>query len=176
VRVVTEAARVGGAASGDEVTVIDAAPAGVRPIGPRFGTLVHAALATVALDAGPDQIADAVSQQARILSAPADEAQAATALVAATLAHPLMVRARDAWRAGRCRRETPVAWLEEDGSLVEGVLDLAFEEEPGWTVVDFKTGAELATDLGRYRRQARLYASMVARAAQRKASAVLFRI
>jgi ATP-dependent exoDNAse (exonuclease V) beta subunit len=176
VRVVTEAARVGGAASGDEVTVIDAASAGVRPIGPRFGTLVHAALATVALDAGPDQIADAVSQQARILSAPADEAQAATALVAATLAHPLMVRARDAWRAGRCRRETPVAWLEEDGSLVEGVLDLAFEEEPGWTVVDFKTGAELATDLGRYRRQARLYASMVARAAQRKASAVLFRI
>jgi ATP-dependent helicase/nuclease subunit A len=174
VRVVTEAARAGD--DTPDVRLIDAAPAGIRPTGPRFGTLVHAALAAVALDAGPDQIADAVSLQARILSASADEAQAATTLVAAALAHPLMLRAREAWRAGRCRRETPVACRQGDGSLIEGVVDLAFEDEDGWTVVDFKTDAELAADLGRYRRQVGLYASMVARATRKNVRGVLLRI
>jgi ATP-dependent exoDNAse (exonuclease V) beta subunit len=163
VRVVTEMAR---AADGTpDIVLIDAAPAGVRPTGPRFGTLVHAALAAVALDAGPDQIASAVSLQARILT-----------LVAAALAHPLMLRAREAWRAGRCRRETPVACRQGDGSLIEGVVDLAFEDEDGWTVVDFKTDAELAADLGRYRRQVGLYASMVARATGKNVRGVLLRI
>jgi ATP-dependent exoDNAse (exonuclease V) beta subunit len=176
VRVVTEVARAGDGAPGDDVTLIDAAPGGGRPVGPRFGTLVHAALAAVALDAAPAEIADAVRLQGRILRAPTDEVQAATALVTAALAHPLMVRARDAWRAGRCRRETPVACVEADGSVIEGVLDLAFEDEDGWTVVDFKTDAEVAADLGRYRRQVRLYVSMVSRATQRNVSGVLLRI
>jgi len=57
-----------------------------------------------------------------------------------------------------------LAWRQPDGSLVEGVLDLAFEDAGGWTIVDFKTGAEMATELATYRRQVRLYASIVARA------------
>jgi hypothetical protein len=57
-------------------------------------------------------------------------------------------RAREAWRDGRCRRETSVACRQPDGSLVEGVLDLAFEEAGGWTVVDFKTDAEMAASSG----------------------------
>jgi hypothetical protein len=32
---------------------------------------------------------------------------------------------------------------------VEGVLDLAFEADGGWTVVDFKTDAEIGVELGR---------------------------
>ncbi|MGH7342665.1 MAG: PD-(D/E)XK nuclease family protein, partial [Candidatus Rokuibacteriota bacterium] len=117
-----------------------------------------------------------VSLQARILGAPAEEVEAARALVAAALVHPLMARARDAWRAGRCRREAPVACREPDGSLVEGVLDLAFEDAGGWTVIDFKTDTELAGELGRYRRQVGLYASVVARATGKNATAVLMQL
>jgi ATP-dependent helicase/nuclease subunit A len=177
VRVVTEWARA--KPDGDEavdVELIEAVARGPRPSGPRFGTLVHAALATVALDATPAQIAEAVSLQARILGAPADEAHAATGLVASALAHPLIVRARDAWRQGRCRRETPVACREPDGSLIEGVLDLAFEDADGWTVIDFKTDAEIAAELARYRRQVGLYASVISRATGTSARGVLLRL
>jgi ATP-dependent helicase/nuclease subunit A len=177
VRVVTEWARA--KPDGDEavdVELIEAVARGPRPSGPRFGTLVHAALATVALDATPAQIAEAVSLQARILGAPADEAHAATGLVASALAHPLIVGARDAWRQGRCRRETPVACREPDGSLIEGVLDLAFEEADGWTVIDFKTDAEIAAELARYRRQVGLYASVISRATGTSARGVLLRL
>jgi ATP-dependent helicase/nuclease subunit A len=177
VRVVTEWARAR-PDSGEAVDVelIEAVARGPRPSGPRFGTLVHAALATVALDATPAQIAEAVSLQARILGAPADEARAATALVASALAHPLIMRARDAWRAGRCRRETPVGCREPDGSLIEGVLDLAFEDADGWTVIDFKTDAEIAAELARYRRQVGLYASVISRATGKSARGVLLRL
>jgi ATP-dependent helicase/nuclease subunit A len=159
-----------------EVTLVTVTPAAPRPGGPRFGTLVHAALATVALDAGPAQIAEGVFLQARILGAPAAEVDAATAAVTAALAHPLMARVRDAWRAGRCRRETPVAWRQPDGALVEGVLDLAFEDAGGWTVVDFKTDAEIAAELATYRRQVRLYASIVARATGTAVTPVLMQV
>jgi ATP-dependent exoDNAse (exonuclease V) beta subunit len=177
VRIATEWARA--RQDGDEardVELVDGSAGAARPGGARFGTLVHAALATVALDAMPPEIADSVGLQARILGAPAEEAAAATAVVAAALAHPLMARAREAWRAGRCRRETPLAIREPDGSLVEGVLDLAFEDADGWTVVDFKTDAEMAGELGRYRRQVGLYASVVARATGKKARGVLMRL
>jgi ATP-dependent exoDNAse (exonuclease V) beta subunit len=179
------AAPAGAAARADgevDVTLIDAAPSGSRtaaaprPTGPRFGTLVHAALATVALDALPLQITEAVALQARILGAPEDEIHAATAVVAAALAHPLIRRAREAWRAGRCRREAPLACRDPDGSLIEGVVDLAFEDGDGWTVIDFKTDAEIAAELPRYRRQVGLYASVISRATGRSAKAVLLRL
>jgi ATP-dependent helicase/nuclease subunit A len=164
------------AALARDVALVNAAASAPRPGGPRFGTLVHAVLATVALDATSAQISESVGLQARILGASAEEVEAATALVGAALAHPLMARAREAARAGRCRRETPVACREPDGSLLEGVLDLAFEDADGWTVVDFKTDAEIASELQRYRRQVSLYASAVARATGKKVTAVLMSI
>jgi ATP-dependent exoDNAse (exonuclease V) beta subunit len=181
VRTVTEWARATpdgeeSAALGREVALVSAAPGAARPGGARFGTLVHAALATIALDATPAQITEGVMLQARILGAPTEETAAATTLVAAAFAHPLMTRAREAWRDGRCRRETPVACREADGSLVEGVLDLAFEEADGWTVVDFKTDAEIGGELKRYQRQVGLYASVVARATGRKVIGVLMQL
>jgi ATP-dependent exoDNAse (exonuclease V) beta subunit len=87
-----------------------------------------------------------------------------------------MARARDAWRGGRCRRETPVAWRQPDGALVEGVLDLAFEDAGGWTVVDFKTDAEIAAEFAAYRRQVRLYALIVARATGAEVTPVLMQV
>jgi ATP-dependent exoDNAse (exonuclease V) beta subunit len=181
VRTVTEWARAAPdgeetAALVREVALVTAAPGAARPGGARFGTLVHAALATVALDATPAQVAEGVMLQARILGAPTEETAAATTLVVAVFAHPLMARARDAWRDGRCRREAPVACREPDGSLTEGVLDLAFEDADGWTVVDFKTDSEISGELGRYRRQVALYASAVARATGRKVTSVLMQL
>jgi ATP-dependent exoDNAse (exonuclease V) beta subunit len=165
-----------GTARAGDVEIVAAAPGTARPGGPRFGALVHAALATVQLDAVPSQVGEAVCAQARILGATGDEVEAATRLVGAALEHPLLARARDVWREGRCRRESPVAFTAPDGSLVEGVLDLAFEDDGGWTVVDFKTDAELAGALARYRRQVALYASMVARATARPARAILLQL
>jgi ATP-dependent helicase/nuclease subunit A len=158
------------------VDLVDAASGTPRPSGPRFGALVHAVLATIALDATAEQVARAVNLQARILAAPVEEATAAAAVVATALAHPLLERARVAWRAGRCRRETPIACADADGALLEGVLDLAWEDEEGWTVVDFKTEAELGPALPRYRRQVGLYAAVVARATGREARGIVMRL
>jgi ATP-dependent exoDNAse (exonuclease V) beta subunit len=175
VRTVTEWAR-GDGTTPEGVDLVVAAPGVARPAGPRFGTLVHAVLATVALDATEARVDESVSLQARILGAPPDEARSATALVAAALAHPLLARAREAWRSGRCRREAPVACLEPDGSLIEGVLDLAFEDAEGFTVVDFKTDTEIAAGLAAYRRQVALYASTIARATGKPVTAVLMQL
>jgi ATP-dependent exoDNAse (exonuclease V) beta subunit len=93
------------------------------------------------------------------------------------LAHDLLARARSAEARGACRRETPVACAMPDGSLVEGVADLAFEEHGSWTIVDYKTDRELAASgEERYRRQIALYAWAVARATGTDVSCVLVRV
>jgi hypothetical protein len=130
----------------------------------------------VPLDAGEEAIGEVATLHARILDATPEEAAAATTLVKGALGHPLLAPAREAWRANRCRRETPVATVEPDGSILEGVLGLSFEEDTGWTIVDFKTETELAGTLPRYRRQVAKYASVVAQATGRPARAVLMRL
>jgi len=76
VRPITEWARSAETALPDlaaiDVEVIDVGPGGDRPSGPRFGTLVHAVLAAVPLDATPNAIAEHTDLQARILGATAD--------------------------------------------------------------------------------------------------------
>src|SRR5262249_54234216 len=151
-------------------------PGIARPSGPRFGTLVHAVLATVPLDAARPAIGEAAALQARILGATAEETTAAAALAEAALGHPLLARPPQAWRRDRCRPATPTTSVEPDGILLEGGLDLAFGEEDGWTVVDFKTQAETAGPLARHRRQVRAYASVISRATGRPAAAVLMRL
>jgi ATP-dependent exoDNAse (exonuclease V) beta subunit len=179
VRTVTDWARSpDGDADGaePEVTVVDASSGLARPSGPRFGSLVHAILAIIALDAEEDAIMQVASLQSRILDAAPDETAAAVTLVKEALGHPLIAQAREAWRGNRCRRETPLATVEPDGSILEGVLDLAFEDDSGWTVVDFKTEAELTKALTRYRRQVAKYAAVVAQVSGRPARAVLMRL
>ena len=159
-----------------DVQVLDLSPGVRRPAGPRFGSLVHAVLASVPLDAGPDRILATTRLQARILGATEEEAQAAFSAVSDALRHSLLERAREAGRLGRCRRETPVTLREDDGALVEGVIDLAFEESGRWIVVDFKTDRELARGIKVYQRQVTLYAEAIARATGLPASAVLLRL
>jgi ATP-dependent exoDNAse (exonuclease V) beta subunit len=81
------------------------------------------------------------------------------------LAHPLLHDARQAEARGACRREVPVTLTLESGLLLEGVVDLAFERNGVWTVVDFKTDEDPTAALEAYRRQVGLYASAIGRVA-----------
>ena len=123
------------------IDIIQIPGAEKRPRGPRFGTLVHAVLATVPLDAADEVIARTAQTQARIIDAPAAEVTAAAVVVSAVLRHQLIARAR---ASTSVKRETPVSWVQKDGTLIEGVLDLAFDEDEATVVVDFKTDHELA--------------------------------
>lgn len=125
-----------------------------RPGGKRFGTLVHATLAAVDLRGDAEHVQLVATNQARLIGASADEIAAAAVAVTAALGHPLLVRAA---RADRVRREVPVV-MDARMSLVEGVIDLAFAEGEQWTVVDFKTDAELAQSRSIYETQVLLYA------------------
>ena len=157
------------------VEVIGPAPDADRPAGPRFGSLVHALLAAAPLDR-PDGVAEMAAMHGRILGASEDEIEAASAAAGAALGHPLLERARAAMARGECRREEPVAGRDDGGTLVEGVVDLAFREAGAWTVVDFKTDQELDAEVERYRRQVALYAELIARATGEPATPLLLRV
>jgi len=152
------------------------AATGLRPFGPRFGSLVHATLATVPLDAAEDVIARVARTQARILGAPDDEARAAVRAVVDVLSHPLLERARAAGSLGRCHREMPVTWMAPDGILVEGTIDLVFEDDDDLIVLDFKTDKEIATEQDQYRRQLDVYCRAVGSVKGRKAKGILLRV
>lgn len=140
-----------------DIQIVDVSRLDGRPFGPRFGTLVHATLATIPITADEDVVRAVAGTQARILLAAEEEAYAAVEVVIAALRHPLFDRVRAADLAGTCFRELPILWRAPDGALVEGTLDLAFEDETGTTVVDFKTGRELDADVERYKRQLTIY-------------------
>jgi ATP-dependent helicase/nuclease subunit A len=147
-----------------------------RPSGARFGALVHATLAAVPLDAGSSQLADFVSLHGKVLGATKEEMEEAVVAVERVLAHPLLGRARKAWLGGQCRRETPITITESDGTLLEGILDLAFREDNQWVVVDFKTDRELENALEPYFRQVALYATAVSWATGQEAVPIIMRV
>lgn len=155
------------------IEIVELAGAAGRPRGPRFGTLVHAVLATVALDAGEEIVRRTAETQGRMLLSTSGEIHAAADIATAVLGHALMIRARG---AATLSRETPVTWLQKDGAMIEGVLDLAFEENGITTVIDFKTDHELAAGESRYRAQVQQYVAAVARATGRPARGVLFKV
>jgi ATP-dependent exoDNAse (exonuclease V) beta subunit len=96
--------------------------------------------------------------------------------VRAALAHAVCDSARQAAQQGRCRREVPIAWRDPDGLLIEGVIDLAFEQSEGWTVIDFKTDEEFRGNEPAYRRQVAMYASAIRAAKGAPVSALLMRV
>ena len=148
-----------------------------RPGGTGFGLLVHGVLAQAAFDATRLVLDNLAEMEARVLGMSGDEAVAAAAVVERVLAHDLLARARAADARGACRRETPVTYTLSDGVLVEGIVDLAFEDTGAWIVVDYKTDRELAAvGEDRYRRQVALYASAIAQATGLPASGVIVRM
>jgi len=63
----------------------------------------------------------------------------------------------------------------EDGTLIEGVVDLAFREVGGWTVVDFKTDARPDSH-SQYAAQLRLYCAAITAATGLPARAALLAV
>ncbi|MBI2833899.1 MAG: UvrD-helicase domain-containing protein [Acidobacteria bacterium] len=157
------------------VRVITLAHDSTRPAGPRYGTLVHAVLATAPLDADAEMLRSVAVLQGRIMGATDEEVASAAWIAGAVLDHPLLGEARAAFARGDCRREIPVSGLISE-ALVEGTVDLAFRRVGGWTIVDFKTDRELEPGIDVYRKQVELYASLVRRATGEPAEAVLMRI
>ena len=154
------------------IDVVQVAKIVVRPRGRRFGTLVHNVLASAPLDATPAAIRDLTESYGRAVNATADEIDAAVERIGAALAMPFFNRVRDAAAADRCRRELPIAWRTGD-VLLEGTVDLAFEESTGWVVVDFKTEEVPDSRVSLHRRQLELYAGAIAEATQKPVSGVL---
>jgi ATP-dependent helicase/nuclease subunit A len=145
-----------------------------RPTGIRFGVLVHAVLGTVPLDGDADVIRRVTELQARTLGSTDEEVESAAKVVHTVLALPILERARNAANEHRCRRETPIAWRHGD-ALIEGVIDLAFEEGGRWTLVDFKTDEEFRS-AAPYQRQLGLYALAVEQACSTSVAAFLVKI
>jgi ATP-dependent exoDNAse (exonuclease V) beta subunit len=195
---VTTLAAAASALEADDVSLLEVAleRAG-RPHGRRFGTLVHATLAAVRLGAGEDAVRATARAQGRLVGASPEEVEAAAVAAGAALAHPLLRAAAEAETRGELRREVPVILRLEDGSLAEGVVDLAFRasdeeardgqgrarprSEPQasgaiWTVVDFKTDQELGPQRARYTAQVCLYARAVAEATGEPARGVLLSV
>jgi ATP-dependent helicase/nuclease subunit A len=110
--------------------VVIAGPAGGRD----FGSLVHRILEWVPLGE-PERVRGMA--QALAPSFSLDDAAAARAATAAerALALPVMQRARGATRIWR---ELPL-WFPEGAELLEGVIDLVFEEDGALVLVDYKT-------------------------------------
>ena len=126
----------------------------------RRGTAVHEAMELLLDPArpAPPSAAEAVALRGAELDA-VGRAEAIR-LVERLLAHPVVARARGARRR---YVELPVLFRDaslEGAPLVEGKIDLLFEEPDGWVVVDWKTD-RLATPGARAEREA-LYAPQLA--------------
>jgi ATP-dependent helicase/nuclease subunit A len=147
-----------------------------RPHGPRFGTLVHTVLSVISLDSSPVIVQAVTSTQGRVFGATPEEVSTATETIVRTLRHPLLRKAAQAELSGNCRREVPVTAKVKEGVVVEGVVDLAYEDSGVWIVVDYKTGFEIESMLGAYRTQVRLYALAISLATGRDARPVLLKV
>jgi ATP-dependent exoDNAse (exonuclease V) beta subunit len=163
------------------ISIVDVIPqrqkAPDRVGGPAFGVLVHAVLAQAPFDASRDVLDECAAREARILDLTEQEATAAADAAERILRHDILQRARVAAARGRCRRESPVVCTLDDGTLIEGLVDLAFEEKGMWTVVDFKTDREIGADgIERYRRQVAVYASAIRKATGQPTIGMLVRI
>jgi ATP-dependent exoDNAse (exonuclease V) beta subunit len=158
------------------VEVVELPRNSARPSGRRFGSLVHAILASVPFDAGGDLIDRLAKIHARILGCPDEELDSAAEIVQIVLAHPLLRQALDATTRGRCRREVPISCLDSSGALAEGVVDLVFQGADSWTVVDFKTDEQIRDQQSRYEQQLRIYANAIQQSTGRAASMILMRL
>jgi ATP-dependent exoDNAse (exonuclease V) beta subunit len=158
------------------VTVVEMPRPAERPFGPRFGTLVHATLATVDLDADAGTVHRTAETQARILLASADEVSAAADAVSSILSRPLFDRVRAAAAKGLCSRECPILWRAPDGSLVEGTVDVVFEEDDALTILDFKTDRGPSEVKAEYERQLALYCRAFAALRKRPVAGILVKV
>ncbi|MGE0702705.1 MAG: 3'-5' exonuclease, partial [Vicinamibacterales bacterium] len=156
-----------------DATMRDAARSG----GAAFGALVHAILAQAPFETDANGLLGIAEVEARVLGLGDSEVvRRAVATVERVLRHDVLRRAARASRRGAARRETPVTCRMPDGTLLEGIVDLAFEEDGRWTVVDYKTDRDVAGSEEEYRRQVALYAAAISQATGQPAQGVLVRV
>ncbi len=114
-------------------------PPAVEPpefVGRVFGSFVHRLL-ELADFSEPESVRRISPSLAPAFPLSKEAVGRAEAQAEAALSLPIM---REAARAARVFREVPISYIDED-RLLEGVCDLAFEDEKGWVVVDYKTEA-----------------------------------
>jgi ATP-dependent exoDNAse (exonuclease V) beta subunit len=104
------------------------------------------------------------------------EIEAPVHTVVAALGHPVIRRAASV-AANDLRRETPILLRQDDGTLLEGVVDLAFRDQAadfnGWTVVDFKTDREFELYRSEYTAQVAYHAQAIEKATNSSVSEIL---
>ncbi len=172
----------------DQVTIEDAGFGVIRPSGKRFGTLVHAVLATLPLSATADEAHELAALHAKLFAAPDDERDAAAGIAIKLLKHPRFESARAAEAAGRrVWREAPVS-LRWTLDFAQGKRRVELpcsstarstshtKRDGGWVVVDFKTDIEIASAQDAYKQQVALYVEAVRRATGQPATGVLLRV
>jgi ATP-dependent exoDNAse (exonuclease V) beta subunit len=159
-----------------DIQVIDLPRPSGRPFGPRFGSLVHATMATVPLDAAATDVLLVARTQARLLVADDAEAVAAAEAVSRALAQPLFERVRSANAAGLASRECPILWRAPDGALIEGTVDVVFEERGDLIVLDFKTDRDPSELADQYKRQLALYCRAFAALRRKTVRGILVRL
>jgi ATP-dependent helicase/nuclease subunit A len=136
--------------SDSPIELLDVAPLRkTRVRGARFGSLVHTALAHLALDASAQDIERSVESHARSLHATLDETHAALVSVSAAMQSEVFTLAR---KALEVRREVAITDVLPSGELVEGVVDMAVRSAEGWLVCEFKTDEDLTESLEAYER------------------------
>ncbi len=100
----------------------------------RIGSAVHEAMqAVVERDSPPKEAASEASAAWELVPAESSEVRR---LVQQLVASDLFRRSA---KASRRLTETPVLFQDASGFLVEGKIDLLFEEEGEWILVDYKT-------------------------------------
>jgi ATP-dependent exoDNAse (exonuclease V) beta subunit len=67
----------------------------------------------------------------------------------------------------------PVMAMLEDGTLVEGIVDLAWADDKSWTLIDYKTDD---ADRQQYRIQLQIYAFALHRATAKPVTAILLEV
>ncbi len=140
----------------------EAEPARRGRAGTSIGRAVHAVLQTCDLATGAD-IAAAARSQAAAEGLPGREREIAD--LARIAIHSAMVKR--AVRSGRYWREVPMA-IPIGGGVLEGIIDLLFEEDGELVLVDYKTDRVSEAQLGdvaveRYGMQVGAYALAVER-------------
>ena len=143
------------------------APAPAAATGTRggrdFGSLVHQLLEWLPFDGAATAPALAESL-APSFGLDAAAAARAASQVTGVLRSPVIDRAR---RAARLWRELPI-WFPDGAYLVEGVVDLVFEEDGQLVVVDYKTDAvaqdQVLAQAAHHAPQLQLYGRGVAQA------------
>src|SRR5262249_31640871 len=116
----------------------EVAPAAAAATGRDFGRLVHQLLEWTPFDEwAPETVLRMAAAVAPIFGRDAAAARRGSEHAARALALPVIERAR---KASRVWRELPIAFTDE-GRLIEGIVDLVFEEDGQLVIVDYKSDA-----------------------------------